>query len=167
MEKKRKIRIKITNMDELENLIGRAYWVESQFELAGQWEAYMEVKDKYRDLLFKIAHDSAEHKSTLKRMFDNMEGLDIERATEGLKGKEFNFKHKNDEEILSELLRNDTLLEDIYSKLYSNVNEEIIKYAWKGDVPEEFYKNLKWLINQERGHIALLTKFTGKLERIL
>lgn len=159
--------IEISNLEELESLLGRAYWVESQFELSGQWEAYMEVKDKYRDLLFKISHDSATHKSLLMRMFSNLEGLDIERATEGMKGKDFNFKHMTDEEILSLMLKYDMLLEDIYTKLHTHTNKDIIDYAWKGEKPEDYYNNLKWLANQEKAHVALLTKYTGKLERIL
>jgi len=56
-------KIEITDLDELGLLIGKAYWIESQFELSIQWEAYMSVKEKYKDVLFKIAHDSAGHKS--------------------------------------------------------------------------------------------------------
>jgi hypothetical protein len=41
------------------------------------------------------------------------------------------------------------------------------KKIWKAKNPELFFKQLEFLISEEKKHINLLTPLAGKLERIL
>ncbi len=135
--------IKISTADELISLFGKAYWVETQFELSTQWAAYISVKEqKYRDVIFKLSHDSEKHKMILEEFFSNIEGLDPEKALEnaGLKQEEFDFKRKRDEEIVAELLRYEKLALDIYTKLYEYLDRDLIQEIWKGRDSEDFYE---------------------------
>jgi hypothetical protein len=158
--------IQIKDLDELSSILGRAYWVESQLELSLEWEAYMIVKDKYRDILFTISHDSETHKSLLKRLFSQIKGFDLEETMMDFKGREFNPKGLYDEEILGEILKMELLAHDIYNRLHSYSDRGLIKSIWEGKDPNFYFDKLKWLIGQERKHIELLKPFAGTIERI-
>ena len=161
---------KITSRDEFLLFLGKAYWLETQFENIMQWEAYMTVKkDIYRNVLFQLSHDSEKHKEILKKFVTNLNDINTKKLKEqaGMMKKEFNFKGKWDEEILTELLKNEYLALDIYTKLYTYTDKDLIKKIWKGKDSELFFKQLKFLIKEEKKHINLLTPLAGKLERIL
>ena len=162
--------LKISSFDELKSLLGRAYWLESQLELVMQWEAYMVLKkDEFREALFKISHDSENHKLILNNIFSKIEGLDPDDALEyvQLKDKEFNFNGKWDEEIITELLKHENLALDIYTKLHDFSDTNFIKQVWKDENYETFFKKLEFLISEEKRHVGILTPLAGKLERVI
>ncbi len=161
---------KITTRDEFLSLFGKAYWLESQFENIMQWQAYMTIKnDSYRNALFQISHDSEKHKAILSQLITNFKDVTTKNLEEhaGLKDKEFDLRGKWDEEIISELLKNEYLALDVYTKLYMHTDKEFIKKMWKAKNSETFFKQLEFLMKEEKKHIALLTPLAGKLERIL
>lgn len=161
---------KITLRNEFLSLLGKAYWLESQFENIMQWQAYMSVKnDAYRDVLFQLSHDSEKHKGIILQLITHFEEVTAEILEDhsGMAEKEFDLKGKWDEEIITELLKNEYLALDVYTKLYTYTDKEFIKKIWKGSDSELFFKQLEFLMNEEKKHINLLTPLAGKLERIL
>ena len=65
---------KITMRNEFLSLLGKAYWLESQFENIMQWQAYMSIKnDSYRNVLFQLSHDSEKHKGVLLQLITHFE----------------------------------------------------------------------------------------------
>lgn len=161
---------KITTKDEFLSLLGKAYWLETQFENIMQWQAYITVKNEaYRNALFIISHDSEKHKGILLQFIENLEGIsrqDIEEQA-GLKQKELDMKGKWDEEIITELLKNEHLVLDVYTKLHMYTDKKLIQKIWKGEHAEEFFTQLEFLMREEKKHINILTPLAGKLERIL
>jgi rubrerythrin len=130
----------------------------------------MTIKNEnYRNVLFQISHDSEKHKTILSQLITNFKDVTIKNLEEraGLKEKEFDLKGKWDEEIISELLKNEHLALDVYSKLQMHTDKEFIKKIWKAKNPEQFFKQLEFLISEEKKHINLLTPLAGQLERIL
>lgn len=160
--------IKICSIEELSSLLSRAYWVETQLEQSMQWEAYMTVKEKFRDPLFKISHDSEKHKTMVKKICENIDGMDLEKSLKeaGLNKKEFDFKGKWDEEIINELLKNEYLVKDTYTKLYQHIDRNFIQKHLKDKDVDGFFNKLSWLIDEETRHVDLLMPFVGKIERI-
>jgi hypothetical protein len=161
---------KITTQDEFLSLLGKAYWLETQFENVMQWQAYMTVKNEnYRSVLFTLSHDSEKHKQIITQFVENMEGITTKMLEEhaGMKEKEFDLKGKWDEEIITELLKNEHLALDVYTKLYMHTDKEFIKKMWKTEESGQFFNQLEFLIKEEKKHISLLTPLAGKLERIL
>ncbi len=158
----------IEDIEELESLLSRVYWIEEEFEQMSLWDAFASVDEKYRDILFKLAHDSEKHKIMLKRLIENVEGLDLDSLKESIKGRQ-SLKIKRsliDEEILSEIARNDTLALDIYTKLHDCTSREFIEGIWKGEDPDEFYHTFLELIGYEKRHLEILKPYVGKLQRI-
>lgn len=161
---------RITTKDEFLSLLGKAYWLETQFENIMQWQAYMTIKnDSYRNVLFQLSHDSEKHKEILIKLISNFVDVTTKTLEEraGMKEKEFDMKGKWDEEILTELLKNEYLALDVYTKLHMYTDKEFIEKIWKGKNPNQFFKNMEFLINEEKKHINLLTPLAGKIERIL
>lgn len=162
--------IKITTQGEFLSLLGKAYWLETQFENIMQWEAYMTVKNEsYRSALFTLSHDSEKHKTILTQLVMNFEGITTKTLEDhsGLKQKEFDLRGKWDEEIITELLKNEYLALDVYTKLYMHTDRGFLQRIWKGDNFEVFFKQLEFLMKEENKHITLLTPLAGRLERIL
>jgi len=161
---------KITAQSEFLSLLGKAYWLETQFENISQWQAYMTVKDEsYRNALFTLSHDSEKHKTILTELIANFEGITTETLEEhaGLKQKEFDLRGKWDEEIITELLKNEYLALDVYTKLYMHTDRDFLQKLWIGENFELFFKQLEFLMKEEKKHINILTPLAGKLERIL
>jgi rubrerythrin len=157
----------ITDLMELQLLLGRVYWVESQLENSSQWEAYRVAKTKeYKDILFKISHDSHEHKRRLEKINSNLDGPDLQELSEKFKGMEYNFRLMKDEEIAREVMKNEALVLDLYKRIFASTNRDFLKEIWMGVEPEDYFKDLKWLIAQEEGHLHLLEKYSGKVQRI-
>jgi rubrerythrin len=135
-----------------------------------QWQAYMTVKnDSYRNALFQISHDSEKHKSILTQLIMNFKNVTTKMLEDhaGLKEKEFDLRGKWDEEIITELLKNEHLTLDVYTKLYRHTDKQFIQKIWKGKNSDLFFTQLEFLIKEEQKHINLLTPLAGKLERIL
>ncbi|ODS40712.1 MAG: hypothetical protein A7315_07870 [Candidatus Altiarchaeales archaeon WOR_SM1_79] len=159
---------KITEKSELYSLLGKAYWLESQLEGASQWEAYLLVKEqKHMDILFKISHDSEAHRSIINLLSYHLEGFDVEKAASEIKEERFNFKKMHVEEIMAEIMRYEMLAHDLYSRILDHTSEDLIKKLWNRKSYEEYFKLMKWLVNQEEGHIKLLQPYAGKIKRIL
>jgi hypothetical protein len=161
------VALKIDDVGELNQILARVYWVESQLELTLEWEAYIVVKDKYRDILFTISHDSAAHKTLVIKMGETLEGIDIEDAAKTLDEKKFDLRGRQDEEILTQILKYEKLALDLYTRLHSYSDGEFIKKLWKGENSDEYFKNLQWLMGQEQKHVALVKPYVGLIERIL
>ncbi len=161
---------RINTRDEFLSLLGKAYWLETQFENIMQWQAYMTIKkDTYRTVLFQLSHDSEKHKGILTQLITNFDDITPKTLEDhaGMTHKEFDLKGKWDEEILTELLKNEYLALDIYTKLHMYTDKEFIQKIWKGNNSEQFFKHMEFLMNEEKKHINLLTPLAGKLERIL
>lgn len=157
--------IEIQDTEELQILFGKAYWIESNLELAIQWEAYMNMGEKHRDLLFTIAHDSEAHRMLLKRLCANIKGIDLEKEIIDNDTQEFNLSKMIDEEVFTAMLRYELLALDIYTKLHNLTNRAFLSKIWTGDSIDEYYNKLKWLIKEEERHCGLIKPLASKVAR--
>lgn len=159
--------IKIKDVEELESLLERAYWIEAEFEQSFQWEAYTNLSEKYRDKIFRLSHNSQGHKNVLKKIIKNLEGVSLERIEKKTSQKEFEFKSGwQDSEIFTEILKYEYLVKDIYTRIREYTSEDLIEEVWKKDDPEEFFKTFSYLIKQEEEHEEIVKAEAGKISRI-
>lgn len=158
--------IQILDVDELQLLLGKAYWIESNLELAVQWDAYMTMSEKHRDILFTIAHDSEKHRMLLKDLCNNIKGLNLEKETAGLEKKAFDFTKMIDEEIFTQMLQYELLVMDIYTKLYTLTDKNFLQKIWKEGNIDEYYNKFKWLIKEEERHRDLLQARAGNVSSV-
>ncbi len=137
--------ISISTIDELKLLLEKTYWIETKLENSSQWTAYIRVEDqKVRDVIYKISHDSEKHKTILKGIYSNIEGVDPEKAMKDAElDMEFDFKNKMDDVIIKELLKNETIALDMYSKLFTYADRKFIREIWNGDNYEMFFQQLE------------------------
>jgi hypothetical protein len=152
-------------------LLTRAYWLEKQQEQSDQWLAYLSVKnEESKNVLFKISIDSEKHKTMLKNIISNIKDFDLNESLKeySLDEKHLNINRREDKEIFSEILKNEHLALDLYSKLHKLTDKTLINESWLGKKPEEYFENLAWLIEQEKEHVNLVESLSpGEIERIL
>ncbi len=159
--------IKVRDLDELKSLLSRAYWIETEFELGFQWEAYSSLDEEHRDLIFQLSHDSYAHKGVLKKVIKNIDGITIDEIKATLKRKEFEFKPGwTDSEVFSEILKYDSLAKDIYLRIKNYTSEELVDEVWKGEDTEMFFRSMTYLIKEEEKHIDMLKSKARKVGRI-
>ena len=157
---------KIRDIDELQYLMEKLYWIEVSLEMLGQWEGYLEAGEKYRDSLFKISRDSQRHRSMVKKLCSNIDGLNVARITEEREETGFDFKGKKDEEIIFDIMKHERTAHDMYTRLRDLTDRDLIKERWLEEDPEDYFKQLDMLIKEEEGHIALIKPFLGGMESI-
>lgn len=158
----------IGHIDELEAIIKRAFWIENEFESMIAWDAYTQIDDSKRDILYKLAHDSEKHKTKVKKLIKNLKGLDVDNIRKDMREKQFDLKQRAaDSEIFTSVLKGDLLALDLYTKLNSYTSEKLLEDRWMGD-KDEYYSILESLIKEEKDHIKQLKPYAyiGKIERI-
>ena len=162
---------KIDSIEELKTFLTKAYWLEVKLEQADQWIASLKVKnDESRNVLFRISRDSEKHKSVLKNIISNIPEFNIEKSLEELPEyiKKQDNREKLDEEIFQDLVKNEQIAFDLYSKLNDLTDDNLIKKIWTGNNPIDYFNQIKWLIEQEREHIKLAKSLAiGNIERIM
>lgn len=155
-ESGRRGEVEKVDLDVLGTFLGYG-WSETQMMLSKLWKAYKEV-DEFNEVFFDLAHNSAEHKSLIEKISSNLNGFDKERYSEISDVEDFDLKGKSDEEIITEILEEEQLILDVYKKLYSLADRDLVKKAWKGTKSEDYFDILERLVNEAEEHI-------GKLER--
>ncbi len=158
----------IEDLEELESLLSRAYWIEDDFEQMAYWEGYTSLHEKYRDIIFRLSHDSEKHKIMLNKVISNIKGIDLDAIKKKIVERTGprSGRRRMDEEVLADLIRNDRLALDLYSKIHKHTSKDLIKELWKGEDIKEFYETFEHLMTEEKKHIDILRPHVGKLERI-
>jgi hypothetical protein len=154
--------IEINDPEELMALLARAYWMEAELEVSTEWEAYIETWKGYKEILFQITHDSEQHKLYLKKVIRNVDGMDIQAHLEGKSKKNFDFREMEPVDMLKEIVKYDYAAVDLYQKLHDCVSRQMLERIWLGDVVDDFYSVMKWLVGQEEMHVELLESHIGK-----
>jgi len=161
--------LNISTTDELQYLLGKAYWIQSKYKQSIYWLAYISVDGKIRDLIFKLSHKAENHKLILREFCSNLKDIDPVKAMDKMNFSINNFetKDKKSEEIISKLADIEYIAFDIYSKILKYSDKNLIKEIWiEGDY-NEYYSKLQVLIDDENEFINLLKPFHSNLERIL
>jgi hypothetical protein len=161
--------VKITTVDELNYLFGKAYWIQSKFKQSCYWEAYKKADNDLRNLLFKLSHKAENHKLQLRNICSNLTDINPLEAMEKMElGKEdYNFDGKKSDEISDVLDRAENLAYDIYSKIYEYSDKNLIKEIWKGDDFEDYFDKIKILMEEEKDYINLLKPLLSNVKRIM
>jgi len=153
--------------DELTSFLRKAKEIEMAFETTVQWEGYIDVKkDEFRELLFKLISDSDRHNNNVDQLI-SMIKTEHEADTKQLAARTFNFKNKNEMEIMMEIGKYEKLIHDLYSNILDGCKNSNMRALLKDEnnIPA-FISMLEKLIMEEQGHMNLVSKYVGKIERI-
>jgi len=157
--------IEINDIDELQTLFEKAYLIESGFESLLIWDGYINVEEQNKNLLFTLAHDSEGHKNLIKELSTKIKGINLDEKLEDEKPG-FDFGNAIDEVIFAEIIKNERLALDLYTKIHDLTNKDFIKEYWKGDDYNEYFKTFKWLMEEEKKHINLINDLIGNVELV-
>ncbi len=155
----------IKTKEELITLLGRGYWIETQFEETAEWNAYVSsLSEKGREVIFILASDSARHKITLEEIGIKL-GTDLKNVIDKFDKRIFDFSKMKEDEIFKVILEHEIIARDLYSRLYEFVDREIFRDSKLS--ADEFFNAMKMLIEDEEKHIKLVEPLSDKTVRIL
>jgi rubrerythrin len=159
--------VAIRNGDELAGLLRKAHEIESSFESVVQWEGYVNVADsEMRAVLFELISDSNEHRRIVESLLA-MVRTGGDAGSLPLQPKTFNFKGRNDAEVMNEIAKVEKLMFDMYSDILSAVDVSDLK-SLLSDVEdaESFVSHLNTLIEGEAKHMAIVARYVRKVDRL-
>lgn len=149
---------------ELLSLLKRALYIERTFENEAQWEGYYE-KEELRGLLIELIMDSGKHAVIVESLMSRVKADGVVDFTPP-HGKLFNFRSKNDLEIMMELEKTEKLMFDMYSQILTFVKSSNIEGIIKKEDLPGFITDLESLVKWEKHHMELVSSHVGKVERI-
>lgn len=101
-------------------------WSETQLAILKLWKAYKMWGEK-NETFFELAKRAAEHKSLLELIKSNLDSEEMNYYPGFRKEKDFDWSSKSNEEILIDLIEEEKLLLDVYSRLGSMLGREDIQ----------------------------------------
>lgn len=152
------------NGDELMMVLRRALEIELGFEHESQWEAYYE-KEKLRALLMELIVDSAQHAEMVQKLI-GMVKVTPGKTFPPVKGRDFNFKNKNELEMMMELGRTEILMRDLYTDIRASFKASPPSLLQNEVDAGPFITTISTLIAAEQHHSDLVGKHVGKVERV-
>lgn len=150
--------------DELASMLGKALQIELSFEQEAQWEGYFE-KDALRKVLMELILDSGRHADTVRGLIDRAR-VSSGHVPAPAHGRPFNFRNKNDLEMMMEMGRTERLMRDLYSDIRETVAASGPEVLKDGTDRDAFLADLDTLIEAEKRHSDLVSSYVGKVERI-
>ncbi|UCE81470.1 MAG: hypothetical protein JSV94_03415 [Methanobacteriota archaeon] len=153
--------------DELADLMHKALEIERGFELIAQWEGYVGVRKKeFREILFLLVSETNGHVRTLESMIEKIRTEQDYRGPP-IQQRVFNFKGKNELEILTEISKIENIMLDIYSDIRDALKEsDMTKILIDKNEARPFLTALENLIDDETRHLTTTSKYVRKLDRL-
>jgi len=152
------------NGDELMMVLRRALEIELSFEHESQWDAYYE-KEKLRALLMELIVDSAQHAEMVQSLMA-MVKVSPGKTFSPVRGREFNFKNKNELEMMMDLGRTEILMRDLYTDVRDSFSSSPAGLLLDDADAHRFLTTINSLIAAEQHHSELVAKHVGKVERV-
>jgi hypothetical protein len=155
---------KFRSGDELMMMLRRAKEIELAFEQDAQWEGYYE-KERLREVLMELIVDSARHAVLVQGLIDKVKVMPG-AVYPPLHGKPFNFRNKNDLEMMMDIGHTEQLMRDIYSSIRDAVKASPPGLLNNENEMGSFLEDIEQLIKAETHHAELVSRYVGKVERI-
>ena len=143
----------------IRELIYDAYWMEVHLEFFNDFIGSANLNNPiFKNVINKISKDSEQHKIILEKLINNIKFLDLEyiQSDKNRKSYNANLEHMSEENIMRNLLENERTAHEYYVKLYNTVNREMLTDSWTGDNVDEFFDDIKLLMEWEERHIDLV-----------
>jgi len=153
--------------DKLANLLKKANEVEMAFENMANWEAYVSVKgEEFRQILFRLISDSQRHKNILNSLISKIK-MSNSHDLIPLTPRVFDFKNRHELEIMEEICRYEKLAFDLYTNIMEALKNSETKLLLcdENDV-DLLTSSLQTLILEEKSHIDLVSKYSGRFQRL-
>jgi rubrerythrin len=158
---------RVRDGDEVANLLRRALEIEKTFESAGQWEGYLNLMgEQFREVLFQLITESDTHGRLVESMIQ-MVKVTPDHVQIPLQTRRFDFKQKNDLEIMMDIGKTEKMMLDLYTS---------VRDSLEGADPEDYLNDpadnqrfadiLDRLIGEETNHAKIISRYAGHVERI-
>jgi hypothetical protein len=151
----------------LEKLLQRMYWIESEMEQLGTWEARIEMMDDNIAALEVLSHDSDMHGDIIKKWLTKGNITVPETAPPGLPKHIFDFEGMSGNEMFEKIMKYEILAKNAYTDM-KNTNPDIIKEFFPDEDDQiEFLQDMGQLIKDEEKHANICKDRVGGFAKIM
>ena len=151
----------------LEALLRRMYWIETEMEQLGTWEARIQLMGENLESLQRLSHDSDKHWNILKKWLMIADIPVPVTAPPGLPTKIFNFNGMAPPRIFHEIMKYEILARDAYTDIL-NAEPAVVEEMFPDEINRrEFIQDIKNLIKDEEEHRKICTRQSGGFKTII
>jgi hypothetical protein len=142
----------------LVSLLQRMYWIESEMEQLGTWEARIEMMDENLEALEILSHDSDLHGSIVEKWLVKA-NIEIPKTVpKGLPTHVFNFEGLSAPEMFISIRKYEVLAMNAYKDMM-NAESSVIEELLPDPIDRrEFINDLQKLIRDEEKHASICNK---------
>jgi hypothetical protein len=155
--------LSISTKEELQFLLHRAWEIEKKFESVFALKGFVSVGQKLRSNVLTLARDSYNHRLNIEKL---LKTLNLEDPTNEIPDEFFDFTGMLDSEAIQKIVENDEIARDLYTKIVECTDPKLVSALSGEKNVEFFYQTLKRMIEDETGHINMVKKSSGRIERI-
>lgn len=143
------------------------YWIESEMEQLGTWEARIELMDENIQALEVLSHDSDRHWITIEKWLTKAKIEIPQSRPKGVPDHAFDFEDMAGPDMFSKILKYEVLAENAYRDV-ENTDPSIIAELIpdEGD-REEFLADISQLIKDEEKHANICKKEIGGFTKVM
>ncbi|WP_242492618.1 hypothetical protein [Methanolobus psychrotolerans] len=157
----------ITDKITLEKLLQRMYWIETEMEQLGTWEARIEMMEDNVAALEVLSHDSDKHGNIVQKWLIIGDITVPETAPSGLPKHIFDFEGMTSNEMFERILKYEILAKNAYEDI-KNANLDVITELFPNENDQtEFMQDIEQLIKDEEKHANICKSKIGGFAKIM
>jgi hypothetical protein len=157
----------INNKRILASLLQRMYWIESEMEQLGTWEARIELMDENIQALEILSHDSDRHWITIEKWLDKAHIEIPQSKPNGVPDHAFDFEDMAAPDMFSKINKYEILAMNAYKDMLGtdpNVLEELLPDE---NERQEFLNDIEKLVHDEEKHSNICKKQIGGFAKVM
>ncbi|MDF1534399.1 MAG: hypothetical protein P1P69_07870 [Methanosarcinaceae archaeon] len=149
------------------SMLQKMYWVETEMEQLGTWEARIEMMGECTNTLEILQNDSDVHRIILEKWM-NVIKIEIPKCVPtGLPSKGFNFSGMDAPGMFKELMKYEVFARDVYAEI-TNADQNVLGELLPDETERrEFISDLENVIKDEIKHVSLCKKMVGGYTTIM
>lgn len=157
----------IKDKQNLATLMQRMYWVESEMEQMGTWEARIELMDEHFDALEILSHDSDMH-GTIMEKWMRKANIDVPvTIPKGLPKHILDFNGLTAPEIFEKIRKYETLALNSYKSMRKTDPSVLEELLPDENDRAEFMKDIERLIRDEEKHTNICNRHVRGFAKIM
>jgi len=157
----------INNKQILASQLQRMYWIESEMEQLGTWEARVELMDENIQALEVLSHDSDRHWLTLEKWLTKTNIEVPQSRPKGIPEHTFDFEGLAGPDMFSKILKYEILAENVYKDVKNTEPSIIAELIPDENDRNEFLDDIEQLINDEGKHADICKKQIGGFAKVM
>ncbi|WP_406659685.1 hypothetical protein V7O66_07485 [Methanolobus sp. ZRKC3] len=157
----------IKNKRILTSLLQKMYWIESEMEQLGIWEARIELMNENIEALETLSHDSDKHWIIIEKWLTKTNIKIPQSRPNGVPEHVFDFDGLAAQDIFSKILKYEVLSMNAYKDVLNTDPTVIEELLPDENDKKDFLRDFKQLIVDEEKHAIICRKQIGGFAKVM